>query len=74
MSNLASHRIHEFYEYWHCNMMFHPDVSFVNTILNYVKYGIPVGYTCEMFQIYSANWPSAHENSVNVYKFIQEQL
>ena len=55
-------------------LQLHPDRQFAKQIVDYAKYGVPVGYEGPRFYRESENWPSAIQYKEAVEKVIQNDI
>ena len=60
--------------FWEYHLDDHHDSDFVDTVLSYLKEGIPIGYKGPTQTILSKNWPSALKHSTKVQEFIMDNV
>ena len=54
------------FDNWRYHLRNHPNQLYVNTVLDYIKYGVPIGYTGPHYYRVCKNWPSTRELSDQV--------
>ena len=54
------------FDNWRYHLQNHPNKLFVNTVLDYIKYDVPIGYTGPHYYRVCNNWPSTRELSDQV--------
>ena len=72
--NQPNHGISKAYEFWFANLPLLDDKKLASIVLDYVKYGIPIGFTGERSQVFSNNWNSAMQLRHEVTEFIDKHL
>ena len=69
-----NHGISRAIEYWKTSLQDYPDKRFADKVLNYVEYGVDIGYIGNYNSVHCNNWPSATKFSDKVAEYIDNHL
>ncbi len=62
------------FDFWKENLKTHPDLSFVQTILDGIKYGEKIVYDGPQMSLDYDSWPSSLEHSDKVTEIIRKKI
>ena len=62
------------YKFWEDNLKNHPDLEFVNSVLDGIRHGVKIGYQGPQMSVQSDNWPSSMQHATEVTDIILKNV